>query len=150
MKSYKISKDDEVLAEQFVEKAWKNHDAHGRSEHQIKYNIRIGKLGEIAFQKMFPSVTEINWDGNKYDPGYDFILGADKIDVKTLDNVGKDKVYYNAGYMRCDYYAVVRDNPISKVAVYIGRVHHNVVKKVGYKVGNASYFDVKHLEIVDF
>ncbi len=146
MKTIEISTEEIEQAKNFAERTWNNHQGHGREKSTIIYNIFIGKLGEIGFKKMFPNASEINFNGNHCDPGYDFILNNKRIDIKTLDQKWKCKVYFNKNYLNADFYAVMQYNKLSSTIIFLGCISCKDLLNKAVFEENTSYVSIDYLK----
>lgn len=98
---------DFIQCRDFAEECVHFFKSNGRSEDQKISNIVLGKLGEIAFLKMFNNSSEIDWSiSDNADPGWDFVLDEEMIDVKTIRK-GSEMVFINHKYLRADKYALI-------------------------------------------
>lgn len=87
MKPYEITQKDEDLVEDFIIRSAHAHMNGSRSLEQVKEDIRVGKLGEIAYKNYCgDSINEIDWKGHVQFDGLDFKHQNGKgIQVKTLN-----------------------------------------------------------------
>lgn len=116
--TYNIKHNDMVSVVNFSNEKWNNHHAHGRSADEIITHIIDGKLGEVAFAKLF-GFESINFDGNNEDGGADFIKDNIKYDVKTINNKNKERIYIKSS-LRADKYALMFYNKIENNVIFIG------------------------------
>jgi hypothetical protein len=98
MIKHTCSAKDFELAQNFANESYQNHRNHNRSIDQIKGDIILGKLGEMAYESIMKgSVSGIDLTPKKEaDPGWD-LVGDDgsKIQVKTLRQDVKWVTFYN-------------------------------------------------------
>jgi hypothetical protein len=102
MYKYKYTEQDEDLVEDFIERAIQSHMRERRSVSELKEDIRIGKLGEIAYWNYAnPDCGEIDWSGRPQDQGADFThTDGTKIQVKTIRSDAKWASFYNWNFDR--------------------------------------------------
>ena len=87
MKPYKITEDDEAIVDDFIQRSAKDHMQRTRTFAELKEDIRIGKLGEIAYKDYCgESINEVDWKGVVQTDGLDFKHEDGRgIQVKTLN-----------------------------------------------------------------
>ncbi len=129
---------------EFANKSFNNHNAQYREKRKVKKDIIIGKLGELAYKKLFEDkVSEINYTNNvKGDGGYDFIHAGFKIDVKTNRATYHDNVYFKK--LTFDYIALMQIENISHNEINIifaGYCDKDTVKK--YSNSKNNFFEIK-------
>lgn len=96
--SVDLPENDYVLCEQASQNMWcsKKKGTYGKgliNTENDPYKVeRIGRLGEKAFEKL----TGLSCDFSYINQGdeYDFIIGNDKIDVKTSSSISKNECGY--------------------------------------------------------
>lgn len=145
-----LEKEDFELANDFAEKTYLLHKSHGRDKKEVFKHIQIGKLGEIAFKKIFNELdlSKVNFKVDSCDPGYDFILNKKiKIDVKTLDQNWKQRVFFNKDYLNADFYSLIRINLDLKTAIYFGSItKENLLKFAVFEKDlswvSSNYFNI--------
>jgi hypothetical protein len=108
---YTITNEDEDLVEDFIQRAYQYHIRSKRSEDEVKEDIRIGKLGEIAYKAYVGNdANEIDWSGIPQGTGEDFVhLERGKIQVKTLREDSKWCTFYNWNFDELVVFRIVRD-----------------------------------------
>lgn len=130
-----LSSYDICLARDYAELTYKNHKFQSeasKNKDNKKHYVFVGKLGEVAYKKIrSKEVTEINLELNKTDPGYDFIEinSKLKIDIKTLDECWKRRVYVNANYLNADIYTLMQLDLNNNCANIVGSIDKNNIKK---------------------
>lgn len=109
MYKYKITDTDLDLVEDFIERAAKDHIRRRRSEDEVKEDIRIGKLGEIAYWNYAnPHCGPIDWSGICQGEGADFTHDdGTKVQVKTIREDSKWASFYNWNF---DRLVIFREN----------------------------------------
>jgi hypothetical protein len=97
MKPYKIKVIDEVLVEDFIQRSAETHMRGSRSLDEVKEDIRVGKLGEIAYKDYCgESINEVDWKGVVQMDGLDFTHEDGRgIQVKTLREDTKWCTFYD-------------------------------------------------------
>ncbi len=87
MKTYKITQEDEDLIEDFIKRSAHSHMHYSRTLEQVKEDIRVGKLGEIAYKDYCgDSINGVDWKGLVQMDGLDFTHEDGRgIQVKTLN-----------------------------------------------------------------
>lgn len=97
MKPYKITEVDEDLVDDFINRSAKDHRSNKRTLDEVKEDIRIGKLGEIAYKQYCGnSINEVDWKGVVQMDGLDFTHEDGRgIQVKTLREDTKWCTFYN-------------------------------------------------------
>ena len=87
MKPYKITQEDKNLVEDFIERSANSHMHYSRTLEQVKDDIRVGKLGEIAYKNHCKdSINGVDWKGLVQMDGLDFTHEDGRgIQVKTLN-----------------------------------------------------------------
>lgn len=125
-KIVQLDQKDFDLAKDFANTHAKHHKDKGhksRTDDIRHQDVYVGKLGEIAFSKMFDPFLAVSFKGT-VDDGWDFVVGDPpiKVDVKTTDSFAKTKIYVNQTYLRADIYANVLLDELHKVAFYSGSV----------------------------
>jgi hypothetical protein len=97
MKPYKITEVDEDLVDDFIDRSAKDHRSNNRTLDEVKEDIRIGKLGEIAYKQYCGnSINEIDWKGIVQMDGLDFTHEDGRgIQVKTMREDTKWCTFYN-------------------------------------------------------
>jgi len=118
-----------INAKRFAIKTAKYHKdfstTHIRSTDNKIENIRVGKLGEIAYRKIKQS--ELVDKDPLLDEGpcyYDFISNDGKsIDVKTLDEEWKNRIYINFdAHAPADIFVLILLNEKNKTGEYLGKL----------------------------
>lgn len=96
MVKYKIKEEDEDLVEEFINRSLNDHMRFTRDESTLKNNIRIGKLGEIAYKAYAgDNISEIDWKPIPQ-PGPDFrSIEGTGIQVKTIAEDARWCSFYN-------------------------------------------------------
>lgn len=104
---YTETKEDRLKIEEFIRLSAKNHRPNGRSIDQIKDDIRIGKLGEIAYKSwMGDLINDVDWSSVNQGTGEDFVNSkGKKIQVKTIRHDTKWCSFYNWNF---DYLVCLR------------------------------------------
>lgn len=94
---YNITEEDEDIVEDFIERSMSNHIRSTRSEAQVKEDIRVGKLGEIAYKHYCgDDISEIDWEDRVQGDGLDFKRkDGTGIQVKTLNSDTKWCTFYD-------------------------------------------------------
>jgi len=105
---------------EFAEKTWKSHyNPSNRSHEKIKYEIRLGKIGEWGFYflyKDFFNLEEPNMeDQNGNDGGVDFYSKKGNIDVKTTDYLYHPNLIFKKTVKSDIYSLCIFDNTTSEV-----------------------------------
>lgn len=102
MYKYKYTESDEDLIEDFIERSVSTHIRDKRSIEDLREDIRIGKLGEIAYSHYAgPECGEIDWSGRPQDQGADFThIDGTKIQVKTIRSNANWASFYNWNFDR--------------------------------------------------
>lgn len=142
-KSIVITEDDKRAAISFANINAKDHKNKGTQNRSIDKkieNVFIGKLGEIAFSKLFDPPLEVDFSKGA-DPGWDFEINGNKIDIKTIDEYWKKRVYINKNYMNADNYITMFYNKKSQKFIYDGIISRsNAVNNLKYDTKNKTYF----------
>lgn len=116
----KLTIDDLTYIKEMTEKTWEGYTKQYRDKNTIKKNVFIGKLGEIAFKRMYEKETNTVFDEDKIDPGFDFVLHGQKIDVKTLEKSHYSKVFINPKSLNnYDYLALMKIISIDRIGAEI-------------------------------
>lgn len=137
----KICKNDAMAALDFALKTYKSHDSHHRTSSKVIEHILIGKIGEIAFKKLKDANISLTASKNP-DMGFDCIDNNLKIDIKTLDDICKKRVYINHRYMNADIYVLMYFNKTDNIAYYLGSLSKsNIEANFKYDKKNLSYVD---------
>lgn len=97
MKPYKVKEKDEDLVEDFIRRAAETHMRGSRTLEEVKDDIRVGKLGEIAYKDYCgDSINEVDWKGLVQLDGLDFTHEDGRgIQVKTLREDTKWCTFYD-------------------------------------------------------
>lgn len=84
---YNITEEDEDIVKDFIERSANNHIRYTRSIERVKEDIRVGKLGEIAYKRYCgDEISEIDWTGKPQGDGLDFKRkDGIGIQVKTIN-----------------------------------------------------------------
>ena len=134
-----ITENELSLVKQFALDKWKTFSAHGRSPDQIIKNILLGKIGEIAFAKMLNIDYIKNLNTSHADNGWDFIVDGIKYDVKTINNLSKNRVYYRQ--LCADKFVVIYYDHKLHIAKLLGYITRNEIVKCHHTSNNGkSYF----------
>lgn len=151
---YYFTDEDFISAKNFAIKTAKFHKdfsiKRNRDINQKIENIRIGKLGEIAFRYL---KKDIIIDKNPIDDTkpsiYDFISKDGKtIDIKTIDRSWKKRVYINIdAHEVADIIVVVSIDEDNKVANYVGYL---TKKEIGPLLNYDSKNDAFYVELKYF
>jgi hypothetical protein len=87
---YKPTQEDLDVINNFVEGSYRYHHAYGRSGIDIKSDIFVGKLGELAFHRLFPQSTAPNFEISvTADPGWDLMMNGNRVQIKTIRSGSK-------------------------------------------------------------
>ncbi len=99
---YLITSEDELLVSDFIERSAINHVRNNRTLDQVKEDIRIGKLGEIAYKHWYRDlISPIDWSGIPQGTSPDFRDTDGKgIQVKTMRSNTKWCSFYNWDFDR--------------------------------------------------
>jgi len=102
MYKYQYTEHDENLVDEFIERSLKDHIRERRSESEAREDIRIGKLGELAyFYYAKPDCGEVDWSGRPQGQGADFTHDdGTRIQVKTIRPEAKWASFYNWNFDR--------------------------------------------------
>ncbi len=128
---------------EFFEKTDKAQDAKAK-----EYHVFIGKLGELAYLKLFyQKISPIKNPGDKRDPGFDFIdINNLKIDVKTIDDSWKQRIYINIDYFYSDIIVLMYINLDRLLATYMGAITKDLfLKNKQFDFINRKYYVSKDL-----
>lgn len=132
-----ISQDLIDAAKLFTEQQSQNfyNRNNRRSNDEIMYHVYIGHLGELCFEKI-SSINNISvkrQENNKehnYDNGFDFIdENYLKLDIKTLDQSWKRRIYLNDRMMKPDKYVIMLIDKNKNIATYLGSLTIDEVEK---------------------
>jgi hypothetical protein len=89
---YRPTEEDFRLAREFSDRTSNDHIRGKRSESEVRGNIILGKLGEIAYKRYFEDeVSDVDWTGIPQGKEPDFVnlkFGT-KIQIKTIDGTTK-------------------------------------------------------------
>lgn len=139
MKPYKIKEVDENLVKDFIQRSANTHMRGSRSIEQVKQDIRIGKLGEIAYKNHCEdSINGVDWKGLVQMDGLDFTHEDGRgIQVKTLN---KDTLWCTFYDWRWDVLVVMR--MIGEEIHLIGEFDKEYLKGIARKSNwKGWYFD---------
>jgi hypothetical protein len=102
MYKYQYTEEDENLVEDFINRSIKDHIRERRSESEVREDIRIGKLGEIAYSHYAgPECGSVDWSGRPQDKAPDFIhTDGTRIQVKTIRSDANWASFYNWNFDR--------------------------------------------------
>lgn len=130
MKPYKITEADEDLVDDFIIRSAKDHRSNNRTIEEVSSDIRIGKLGEIAYKQYCGnSINGIDWKGIVQTDGLDFKhVDGRGIQVKTLREETKWCTFYD---WKWDVLVVMR--MIGNTIHLIGEFEKEYVKTVARK-----------------
>ena len=132
---YKLSEDDLSKILNFAETNYMHFKNNNRSyKDQIKQIYR-GKLGELAFDKMF-ELNQLNL-GTNVDPGYDFKVNDITIDVKTIL---PESISICVNSLKADLVAVVCLDFYTKIVQNLG-IASSIKIKEFIKNDRISVFD---------
>ncbi len=97
---YRPTEEDWQLAREFCERTMNDHIRGTRSLFELKENIILGKLGEIAYKKYWEEeVTEVDWSGTPQGKEPDFLKSEGpsqiKVQIKTIEGNSKWATFYN-------------------------------------------------------
>jgi len=94
---YTITQEDEFIVSDFIERSLNQHIHKNRSEYQVREDLRIGKLGEIAYKHWHgDSISGIDWSGIPQGTSPDFRDNEGKgIQIKTMRSDTKWCSFYN-------------------------------------------------------
>lgn len=147
--------EDFLDAKEFAVKNAKFHKDYSvkrqRDNNQKIENIRIGKLGEIAFRKIKQDeIIDKNPTEDKGPCIYDFKLKNGKsVDIKTLNEIWKQRVYINFDvHSPADIFALIFIDEKNKTGKYLGQLtKEEVGKLLKYdNVNDTYYVDKKHFK----
>jgi len=151
--TYKVTEEEKREVDKFVEASWKNHLARGRTPDQVKNDIRIGKLGEVVFYQIakgwYERISKPMFEVTTYgDGGKDFTVQQsrasflDNIDVKTVDEGWKRRVYFkeNGAWNRISVIQLEGD-----VGKYLGSLHRNDLR-INRDQNGATYVNKSDFE----
>lgn len=145
MKQTSITQEMIEEAKNFTKKYSENYynKNNRRSSDEIEYNVYIGYLGELCFQKICEenniSIKRPQSNNeNNFDNGYDFIDdNYIKIDIKTLDGTWKKRLYINDRYKKPDKYGLIIVDKVENIAQFLGYITTNELE-------NKKILDIKH------
>lgn len=146
---------DFINAKNFAVKTAKFHkDFSIKRQKDIKQkieNIRINKLGEIAFRKIKQEeIIDKNPTEDKYTYIYDFKLkSGQSVDIKTLNENWKQRVYINFdAHPPADIFVLILIDEKNKTGKYLGQLSKlEVGKLLKYDISNDTYYvDRKHFK----
>lgn len=147
--------EDFISAKDFAVKTAKFHkDFSIKRQRDIKQkieNIRVGKLGEIAFRKIKQEeIVDKNPTEDKGPCIYDFKLkSGQSVDIKTLNENWKQRVYINFDvHSPADIFVLILIDEKNKTGKYIGQLSKlEVGKLLKYDIPNDTYYvDRKHFK----
>lgn len=147
--------EDFIDAKDFAVKTAKYHKDFSikrqRDNNQKIENIRIGKLGEIAFKKIKQNeIIDKNPTEDKGPSIYDFKLKSGQtVDIKTLDESWKQRVYINFDvHAPADIFVLMLVDEKNKTGKYLGQLTKmEVGKLLKYDSQNDTYYiDRKHFK----
>lgn len=129
---YKVTEEDILLVEDFIQRAANNHFAFSRDYQEITENIRIGKLGEIAYKAYAgDEVGGVDWSGIPQGTSPDFFRKDGRgIQVKTLNHDTRWCSFYNWDF---DELAVLRINSRVNEIRLIGVFERQFIKSIASK-----------------
>jgi hypothetical protein len=142
MKPYKITNEDENIVEDFIKRSAHSHMRGSRSTEQVGLDIRVGKLGEIAYKDHCKdSINEIDWKGIVQLDGLDFTHTDGRgIQVKTLNRDTQWCTFYD---WKWDVITVMR--MIGDEIHLIGEYKKEHIKEIARKSNwKGWYFDPKN------
>jgi hypothetical protein len=142
MEPYKITKEDKNLIEDFIERSANSHIKYTRSTEQVKADIKVGKLGEIAYKNHYKdSINGVDWKGLVQMDGIDFThIDGRGIQVKTLNRDTQWCTFYD---WKWDVIAVMRI--IGSEIHLIGEYNKEQIKKIARESNwKGWYFDPKN------
>ncbi len=140
--------EDFLDAKDFAIKTAKYHKDfslnHQRNDKQKIENIRIGKLGEIAYRKIKQSeILDKDPVKDNRPSIYDFRLKNGKsVDIKTLNENWKQRVYINFDiHAPADIFVLIFIDEKNKTGKYIGQLtKEEVGKLLKYDAANDTYY----------
>jgi len=97
---YRPSEEDWQTSREFANKTMNDHIRGKRSESELKSNIILGKLGEIAYKNYWEDeVTDVDWTGIPQGKEPDFLKTVGnsklKVQVKTIEGTTKWATFSN-------------------------------------------------------
>ena len=142
MKPYKIKEVDEDLVKDFIQRAAETHMRSTRSVERVKEDIRVGKLGEIAYKDYRrDSINEVDWKDIVQLDGIDFTYSDGRgIQVKTLNSDSQWCTFYD---WKWDVIVVMR--MIGDTIHLIGEFNKEQIQGISRKSNwKGWYFDPKN------
>jgi hypothetical protein len=117
MTFYQPTKEDIQLVENFANESAKFHFHKGRQREKVIDDIFVGKLGELAFHRMFPESTPPNFEIMlTADPGWDLKIGDNRVQIKTIRS-GVNWVSFND--WNWDELAVMQYEPTNHTITFL-------------------------------